>query len=128
MHSTKDVKSGVAVGMNSDDDSGGITVWREGKPVAGVSSDADGGRVSVHSTKGVVAVDVYVDTDGGNLAVRGAGETAVYIHSHNEGGQVAVINKDGQHAVVAATDADGDGTVLTFEDGNVTSRMPRGGR
>lgn len=124
----KHEKPAVAVQVDSDEDSGEISVWRDGEIMARVTSDADGGSIRVHSTKGVFAVDVYADTDGGNLAVRGDGETAVHIYSDNEGGQVALINKDGHDAVLAGADADGGGTVLTLEDGNVTSRMPRGGR
>lgn len=128
VYSTKDAKSGVTVGVANDDESGEITVWREGEIMASVSSQADGGNVSVHSTKGVIAVAVYAHTDGGDLMVRGDWGTAVHIYSDNEGGYVAVRNKDGHDAVLAMTDADGDGTVLTLADGNVTSRMPRGGR
>lgn len=105
VYSAKNAKSGVTVEVDSDDDSGDIIVWREGEIMARVSSDADGGRVSVHSTKGGGTVSVYVDNDGGCVAVR-----------------------KGEHPVVlAGTDADGSGTVLTLEDGNITSRMPRGG-
>ena len=128
VHSPKDARSGVTVGVASDDDSGEIIVWREGEIMARVRSDADGGSVSVNSTKDVIAFHVYAATDGGNLVVRGDWGTAVHLYSDNEGGQVALINKDGHSAVLAGTDADGDGTVLTLADGNVTSRMPRGGR
>ena len=152
VHSAKDARPGVTVRVANDDDGGEITVWRDGKPVAQVDSNADGGSVSVHSAEGarpgvIVGVDsdddsgeitvwrdgkpvahVFGDADGGNLAVSGNGETAVHIYSDDDGGQVVVRNKDGHPAVLAMTDVDGRGTVETFEDGNVTSRMPRSGR
>ena len=124
----KHEKPAVTVDVDSDDDSGEIIVWREGEIMARVRSDADGGSVSVNSTKDVIAFHVYAATDGGNLVVRGDWGTAVHLYSDNDGGYVAVRNKDGHDAVLAGTDADGDGTVLTLADGNVTSRMPRGGR
>ena len=147
--------SQAAVQIDADhihEDSGSITVWREGEIVAQVDSNADGGRVSVHSAKdaksgvtvgvasdydsgeiavwreGEIVAHVFSTADGGNLTVNGDWGTVVHIYSDKEGGQVALINKDGHDAVLAGADADGGGTVLTFEDGNVTSRMPRGGR
>ena len=59
------------------EDSGSITVWREGKPVAIVHSDADGGRVAVHSAKDVkscVVVGAKSNTDSGQISVFRDGE------------------------------------------------------
>ena len=118
----------VLVDADSDDeDSGRITVWRDGKPVASVSSYADGGSVSVHSTKGGGTVDVRADEDSGRITVCRDGEIVAMVSSNADGGSVSVHSTKGVIAVLAMTDADGGGTVLTLEDGNITSRMPRGG-
>ena len=130
VNSTKDENSGVTVGVNSDGDSGEIIVWREGKPVVGVNSDADGGRVSVNSAKDAnsgVAVRMSSDGDSGDIVVWRDGEIAASVSSDADGGRVSVNSTKGA-AVLAFAEADGGGTVLTLEDGNITSRMPRGGR
>ena len=89
MHSTK---GGGTVDVRAGEDSGRITVWRDGEIVAQVDSNADGGRVSVHSAKDA--------------------RSGVVVWGNSDGGEIIVFS---------------DGKIATLEDGNVTSRMPRGG-
>ena len=97
---------------------------------ARVDSDDDSGQIVVHNRHSEIAVlvDADRDEDSGRIIVCRDGEIMASVSSDADGGCVAVSNKDGHTAVLAMTDADGDGTVLTLADGNVTSRMPRGGR
>ena len=113
-----------------NEDNGSITVWRDGEIVAQVNSDADGGRVSVYSAKNAKSgVTVEVDSDdSGDIIVWREGEIMARASSTADGGSVSVHSTKGVIAVLAMTDADGGGTVLTLEDGNITSRMPRGGK
>lgn len=125
--------SQTAVRVDADhinEDSGSITVWREGEIVAQVDSNADGGRVSVYSAKNAKSgVTVEVDSDdSGDIIVWRDGEIMARASSTADGGSVSVHSTKGVIAVLAMTDADGGGTVLTLEDGNITSRMPRGGK
>ena len=128
-------KIAVLVDADCDEDSGRITVCRDGKPAVSVSSDAGGGHVSVDSTKGGGTVDVRAGEDSGSITVWRDGEIMAMVSSNADGGSVSVHSTSGSVSVhstkgVSAyvyVDTDGDGTVLTLEDGNITSRMPRGG-
>ena len=99
----------------------------EGKVVASLFADADGGRLSVLNKDQKIVAGIYATAVGGLLGVynKDGKPVAGLSATTEQGGLLSILNKDGKPVAAVRVDADGDGAVVTQNGkGQMTSHTP----
>ena len=108
-----------------------MSISRGDTTLARVSTDDDGGLITVGQTDGIMAVGMSAMPTGGSVAVKQTdGTIAAVISAKSDGGIVGVFQPDGTTVAFITALSDGGAVVLSQPDGTpaaVVKASPTGG-
>ena len=111
----------------ADEDGGALRILnKDGQPVVGFFADEDGGMLGISNKDGTPVSGLYSDKDGGVLRIYSKdGASVATIFAREDGGAFGILNKDGGTVVGLFSDDNSDGRVITLDNkGEITSTAP----